>query len=65
MNSPTDIVVRRVLVAHRAAVNVVDFDSKYIVSASGDRTIKVLFFACSFCSNNFLKCYFVHIVRMR
>ena len=25
----------------RAAVNVVDFDDKYIVSASGDRTIKV------------------------
>ena len=25
----------------RAAVNVVDFDEKYIVSASGDRTIKV------------------------
>ncbi|CAF4344641.1 unnamed protein product, partial [Rotaria sordida] len=24
-----------------AAVNVVDFDEKYIVSASGDRTIKV------------------------
>ena len=32
---------RRVLVGHRAAVNVVDFDDKYIVSASGDRTIKV------------------------
>ena len=31
----------RVLVGHRAAVNVVDFDDKYIVSASGDRTIKV------------------------
>jgi len=30
-----------VLVGHRAAVNVVDFDDKYIVSASGDRTIKV------------------------
>ena len=29
------------LVGHRAAVNVVDFDDKYIVSASGDRTIKV------------------------
>lgn len=26
---------------HRAAVNVVDFDDRYIVSASGDRTIKV------------------------
>uniref|UniRef100_A0A8C4QN38 Beta-transducin repeat containing E3 ubiquitin protein ligase n=1 Tax=Eptatretus burgeri TaxID=7764 RepID=A0A8C4QN38_EPTBU len=39
--SPTDISLRRVLVGHRAAVNVVDFDDKYIVSASGDRTIKV------------------------
>lgn len=33
--------LRTVLVGHRAAVNVVDFDEKYIVSASGDRTIKV------------------------
>ena len=33
--------MRKVLVGHRAAVNVVDFDEKYIVSASGDRTIKV------------------------
>jgi F-box and WD-40 domain protein 1/11 len=41
MTSPTDINLRRVLVGHRAAVNVVDFDEKYIVSASGDRTIKV------------------------
>ena len=41
MQSPTDINLRRVLVGHRAAVNVVDFDGKYIVSASGDRTIKV------------------------
>lgn len=40
MASPTDITLRRVLVGHRAAVNVVDFDDKYIVSASGDRTIK-------------------------
>jgi len=53
MASPTDITLRRVLVGHRAAVNVVDFDDKYIVSASGDRTIKVrcfrsfLFAACS------------------
>ena len=44
MQSPTDINLRRVLVGHRAAVNVVDFDGKYIVSASGDRTIKVGFF---------------------
>lgn len=36
-----EIPLRRVLVGHRAAVNVVDFDDKYIVSASGDRTIKV------------------------
>uniref|UniRef100_A0A8C7BHX8 D domain-containing protein n=1 Tax=Neovison vison TaxID=452646 RepID=A0A8C7BHX8_NEOVI len=41
MASPTDITLWRVLVGHRAAVNVVDFDDKYIVSASGDRTIKV------------------------
>merc|ERR1711988_435205 len=39
--SPSEINLRRVLVGHRAAVNVVDFDEKYIVSASGDRTIKV------------------------
>ena len=43
LNSPTDISLKRVLVGHRAAVNVVDFDDKYIVSASGDRTIKVGF----------------------
>uniref|UniRef100_A0A183BUP1 WD_REPEATS_REGION domain-containing protein n=1 Tax=Globodera pallida TaxID=36090 RepID=A0A183BUP1_GLOPA len=41
MASPRGIELRRVLVGHRAAVNVVDFDHKYIVSASGDRTIKV------------------------
>lgn len=41
MVSQTEITLRRVLVGHRAAVNVVDFDEKYIVSASGDRTIKV------------------------
>lgn len=41
MYSPTDISLRRVLVGHRAAVNVVDFDDKHIVSASGDRTIKI------------------------
>lgn len=46
MASPTDITLRRVLVGHRAAVNVVDFDDKYIVSASGDRTIKVRCFRC-------------------
>ena len=47
MHSPTDIILRRVLVGHRAAVNVVDFDDKYIVSASGDRTIKVGIRLCS------------------
>jgi len=41
MQSAMDITLRRVLVGHRAAVNVVDFDDKYIVSASGDRTIKI------------------------
>ena len=41
MVSSKEINMRRVLVGHRAAVNVVDFDDKYIVSASGDRTIKV------------------------
>lgn len=45
MASATDITLRRVLVGHRAAVNVVDFDDKYIVSASGDRTIKVSVFS--------------------
>uniref|UniRef100_A0A8C5XIU0 F-box domain-containing protein n=1 Tax=Microcebus murinus TaxID=30608 RepID=A0A8C5XIU0_MICMU len=41
MASATDITLRWVLVGHRAAVNAVDFDDKYIVSASGDRIIKV------------------------
>lgn len=41
MHSPQDIQIKRTLVGHRAAVNVVDFDSRYIVSASGDRSIKV------------------------
>lgn len=41
MHSATDIQVKRALNGHRAAVNVVDFDHRYIVSASGDRTIKV------------------------
>ena len=41
MHSPTDIQLKRALNGHRAAVNVVDFDQRYIVSASGDRTIKV------------------------
>ena len=54
MQSPTDINLRRVLVGHRAAVNVVDFDDKYIVSASGDRTIKVGEMVESCCLDNFL-----------
>ena len=41
MTSPKEITLRRILVGHRGHVNVVDFDEKYIVSASGDRTIKV------------------------
>ena len=41
MKSTKVIVLRRVLVGHRATVNVVEFDEKYIVSGSGDRTIKV------------------------
>lgn len=41
MVSAIEINLRRVLVGHRAAVNVVDFDHRFIVSASGDRTIKV------------------------
>ena len=40
--NPQNIVMKHALVGHRAAVNVVDFDEKYIVSASGDRTIKVI-----------------------
>lgn len=45
MASPSEINLRRVLLGHRAAVNVVDFDQRYIVSASGDRTIKVIKFS--------------------
>ena len=41
IKSPKDIVLRTVLVGHRAAVNVVEFDEKYIVSGSGDKTIRV------------------------
>ena len=41
INVSLEIVMRKGLFGHRAAVNVVDFDERYIVSASGDRTIKV------------------------
>ena len=41
MQSPSDIKLRRVLLGHSAAVNVVCFDQKYIVSGSGDRTIRM------------------------
>ncbi len=41
LKSPEDIVLRRVLVGHTYEVNAVEFDEKYIVSASGDKTIKV------------------------
>ncbi|KAI1702106.1 WD domain, g-beta repeat domain-containing protein [Ditylenchus destructor] len=41
MVSPQKIDLRRALGGHGAAVNVVDFDERYIVSASGDKTIKV------------------------
>ena len=48
IKTPKDIVLKRVLADHKAAVNAVDFDDKYIVSASGDRTIKVGLYACTF-----------------
>lgn len=41
MASANEVNLRRTLVGHRAAVNVVDLDRRFIVSASGDRTIKV------------------------
>ena len=49
--------VIHVICCFRAAVNVVDFDEKYIVSASGDRTIKVSsfgFFLLVFNSNSYI-----------
>ena len=36
-----DIILRKVLKGHTGGVNAVDFDEKYIVSGSDDRTIKV------------------------
>ena len=44
----------------RAAVNVVDLDDKYIVSASGDRTIKVLYCTVLYC--NVLYCTVLPVV---
>lgn len=41
IRSPENVVLRRSLIGHRAAVNVVDFDLRFIISASGDRTIKM------------------------
>ena len=35
------IILKRICFQFRAAVNAIDFDKQYIVSASGDRTIKV------------------------
>ena len=39
--SPVDIILRMVLKGHTVSVYAVDFDEKYIVSGSWDRTIKV------------------------
>ena len=39
--SPMDIILRKVLEGHTGGVYAVDFDEKYIVSGSADRTIKV------------------------
>ena len=39
--SPVDIILRMVLKGHTVSVYEVDFDEKYIVSGSWDRTIKV------------------------
>ena len=41
MISPMDIILRKVLKGHTGPVYAVDFDEKYIVSGSADRTIKV------------------------
>lgn len=35
------IELQHILISHRATVNVIDFDENYIVSGSGDHTIKV------------------------
>ena len=41
MISPMDIILRKVLKGHTGPVYAADFDEKYIVSGSGDSTIKV------------------------
>ena len=41
MISPMDIILRTVLKAHTGTVYAVDFDEKYIVSGSADKTINV------------------------
>ncbi len=41
LKSPEDIVLRQVLVGHKAAVNVVEFDEKHLISASGVKTVRV------------------------
>ena len=41
MFSPMDIFLRKVLEGHTGSVYAVDFDEKYIVSGSRDKTIKV------------------------
>lgn len=43
MKSPSDITLGRVLTGHAASVNAIDFDERYIISGSGDWTIKVGF----------------------
>lgn len=41
INTPSDILIRKAIVGHTASVNVVEFDKKYIISGSGDKTLKV------------------------
>ena len=41
MISPMDIFLRKELRGHEGSVGTVDFDEKYIVSGSNDKTIKV------------------------
>jgi len=41
MFSPMDIFLKKVLEGHMGSVGAVDIDEKYIVSGSGDKTIKV------------------------